>query len=419
MGLVTQVFRERELQSLAGTMAIGHTRYSTMGSSNPWNVQPFLVQGVHGQLALGHNGNIINPLELQQNLREQWGCQFRSTTDSEVVAYLLANAPGQTWQERVFHCMRTLQGAYSAVALGKDVLIGMRDPLGVRPLCLGELDDGWVLASESCALDHLGARFMRELAPGETVIIDDDGLRSYVWSAGDGRRASCVFEHIYLARPDSTLDSMLVYSARKAMGAQLAQEHPSDGDIVIGVPDSASAAAVGYSQESGIPYSDGLVKNRYVGRTFMEPDQKMRDADVRLKFNPLPEVMQGKRVVLVDDSIVRGTTTPHLVSLIRRAGATEVHMRVCSPPIRWPCYLGVDMSTRGELIAAHKSVEEIRQFTGADSLGYLSVAGLLKVVGGTDGGFCDACFTGQYPVPIQLELMDKLMLESPRHSTSR
>ena len=415
MGLVTQVFREGEIQSLSGAMAIGHTRYSTMGSSNPLNVQPFLVEGVHGELALGHNGNIINPVELRQKLQEEWGCHFRSSTDSEVVSYLLANAPGQSWEERVSHCMRVLQGAYSAVALSKNVLIGFRDPLGVRPMCLGALDGGWVLASESCALDHLGAQFLRELEPGETLIIDEGGLRSHVWSGGDGRRALCLFEYIYLARPDSVLDGKLVYSMRRAMGARLAREHPAEADVVIGVPDSASAAAVGYSQESGIPYSDGLVKNRYVGRTFMEPDQRMRDAGVRLKFNPLPEAIRGKRLVLVDDSIVRGTTTPHVVQLLKQAGATEVHMRVCSPPIRWPCHLGVDMSSRQELIAAQKSVEGIRRFIGADSLGYLSVDGLLEVVGGKGGGFCDACFTGRYPVPIQLELMDKLMLETSKH----
>ena len=412
MGLVTQAFREPELQALPGKMAIGHTRYSTTGSSTPRNIQPFLVHGIHGELALGHNGNIINSVELQGKLRADWGCSFRSSSDSEVMAYVLANAPGQDWEERISHCMRTLQGAYSAVVLSKDALIGFRDPLGIRPLCLGELDHGWVIASESCALDHLGAKLVRELSPGEAVIISDNGLRSYLWPAGDGKRALCIFEHIYLARPDSVMDNKLVYSARKAMGAQLAKAHPVDADVVIGVPDSASAAAVGYSVESGIAYSDGLVKNRFVGRTFMQPNQTMRDEGVRLKFNPLPDVIKGKRVVLVDDSIVRGTTTVHVVGLIRRAGATEVHMRVCAPPIRWPCYMGVDMSTREELIAAHRSVQEIRQFIGVDTLGYLSVSQLLNAVENSGGGYCDACFTGRYPVPVQLGLMDKLMLEN-------
>ena len=410
MGLVSQIFREEELYPLSGGMAIGHTRYSTTGSSEACNAQPFLVSGVHGELALGHNGNVVNALQIQQDLRREWGCSFSSSTDSEVMAYLLANAPGQTWEERISHFMRTLQGAYSAVVLTENTLMGIRDPLGVRPLCIGKLDGGWVIASESCALDHLGATFLRDLEPGESVLIDENGLRSYIWPGVDGRRALCVFELIYFARPDSTLDSQLVYTSRVAMGAELAREHPAEGDVVIGVPDSAGAAAVGFSQESGIPYSDGLIKNRYVGRTFIEPDQRLRDLGVRLKFNPLPEVINGKRVVVVDDSIVRGTTTPHVVDLIRRAGALEVHMRVCAPPIRHPCHLGVDMATKRELIAANKTEEEVREFIDADTLGYLSVQRLLKVVGGTKGGFCDACFTGNYPIPVQLE-MDKLVLE--------
>ena len=410
MGLVTQIFREEELQPLSGHMAIGHTRYSTTGSSNASNAQPFLVKGVHGELALGHNGNVVNALELRRELQEDWGCQFDSTTDSEVMAYLLANAPGKSWEERISHCMRSLHGAYSAVVLTDDTLIGMRDPLGVRPLCIGKLGGGWVVASESCALDHLGATFHRELKPAEAVLIDKEGVRSYIWPGATGRRAMCVFELIYFARPDSVLDEKLVYSARQEMGAELAREHPVDADVVIGIPDSATAAAVGYSQESGIPYSEGLIKNRYVGRTFIQPDQRMRDLGVRVKFNPLPQIIGGKRVVVVDDSIVRGTTTPHVVSLLRKAGATEVHMRVCAPPIRHPCHLGVDMATKGELIAANHSLPSIRDFIGTDSLGYLSVKGLLKVVGGSNGSFCDACFTGNYPIPVQLQ-MDKLVLE--------
>ena len=417
MGLVSQTFREEELRSLPGQMAIAHTRYSTTGSSAACNAQPFLVKGVHGELALGHNGNVVNSPHLQRSLQEQWGCNFTSTTDSEVIAYLLANAPGQTWEERISHCMRTLQGAFSAVVLTRDTLMGIRDPLAVRPLCLGKLNGGWVIASESCALDHLGATFLRDLEAGEAVLIDEGGLRSYIWPGVDGRRALCVFELIYFARPDSILDNKLVYTSRRAMGAQLAREHPAEADVVIGIPDSATAAAVGYAQEAGIAYSEGLVKNRYVGRTFIEPDQRLRDLGVRLKFNPLPEVISGKRVVMVDDSIVRGTTTPHVVSLLRKAGALEVHMRVCAPPIRHPCHLGVDMATRGELLAANKSEKEICRFIGADTLGYLSVRGLLKVVGGSKGGFCDACFTGNYPIPVQLE-MDKLVLEHPQDSST-
>ena len=410
MGLVTQVFREEELNPLKGTMAIGHTRYSTTGSSQVCNAQPFLVEGVHGQLAFGHNGNVVNASELQEQLRDEWGCTFSSSTDSEVMAHLLVNAAGQTWEERTAYFMRNVQGAYSAVVLTNDGLMGMRDPLGVRPLCIGRLNEGWVIASESCALDHLGASYLRDVGPGEMVFIDDKGLQSYIWPGGNDSRAFCVFELIYFARPDSTMEGSLVYSSRNAMGAQLAREHPAEADVVIGVPDSAGAAAVGYAHESNIPYGEGLVKNRYVGRTFIEPDQKLRELGVWVKFNPMGEVIKGKRVVVVDDSIVRGTTTPHVVSLLRRAGAEEVHMRVCAPPIRHPCLLGVDMATRAELIASQHSTEEIRKLIGADSLGYLSVRGLLKVVGGSSGGFCDACFTGKYPIPVQLE-MDKLMLE--------
>lgn len=409
MGLVTQAFREENLQPLTGHIAVGHNRYSTTGSSKPYNAQPFLVRGVHGELALGHNGNVINALEIRRELSQDWGCTFSSSTDSEVVAHLFANAPGQNWQERVHYLMRRLKGAYSLVALTRDSLMGIRDPLGVRPLCLGRLNGGWVIASESCALDHLGASFIREVEPGEMVLIDREGLHSSIWPGRDGRRALCIFEYIYFARPDSLLDGRLIYTVRKAMGAQLAREHPVEADLVIGIPDSATAAAVGYSQESGIPYSDGIIKNRYVGRTFIEPDQRLRELGVQLKFNPLPEVLGGKRLVVVDDSIVRGTTTPRVVSLLRRAGAKEVHMRICAPPIRWPCHFGVDMATRRELIAANKTVEEIREAVGADSLGYLSTQGLIRAVG--EGGYCLACFTGHYPIPMQLEL-DKLALEN-------
>ena len=410
MGLVAQGFDEETLRQLSGNIAIGHTRYSTTGSSQACNAQPFLVNGVHGELALGHNGNIVNALEIRKSLQDQWNCQFTSTTDSEAMAYLLANAPGQTWEERVFHCMRIIKGAFSVVVLSKDTLIGFRDPLAVRPLCIGELNDGWVIASESCALDHLGAKFLKELDPGEIIVIDKAGMRSSIWPGVDGRRAHCVFELIYFARPDSIIDSKLVYSMRKAMGSRLAREHPVDADVVIGIPDSATAAAVGFAQESGIPYSEGIVKNRYVGRTFIQPNQHLRDMGVTMKYNPMPEVIDGERVVVIDDSIVRGTTTPQVVSQLRRAGAVEVHMRVCAPPIRWPCHLGVDMATRRELIAANKSIEEIRQFIGADSLGYLSIPGLMETVEGSKGGFCNACFTGNYPIPVQLEL-DKLALE--------
>jgi len=413
MGLVTQIFREEDFYPLSGELGIGHTRYSTSGSSQLCNAQPVVVQGHHGRLALAHNGNIINTLQVKRQLEEQWNCSFSTTTDSELIAHLLVNAPGQTWEERVFYGMRVLNGAFSFTALTTDSVIAARDPLGIRPLCLGKLNGGWVVASESCAMEHIGATFLREVEPGEVIVVDQNGLRSSLWSGDKGRRAMCVFELIYFARPDSVMDGQLVYSTRREMGAQLAREHAVDADLVIGIPDSSTAAAVGYAQESGIPYSDGLIKNRYVGRTFIEPEQRMRDIGVRQKFNPLTEVIQGKRLVVVDDSIVRGTTTPHVVSLLRRAGAAEIHMRVCAPPIKNPCYMGVDMATRQELIAANKTIEEIRVITGADSLGYLSVKGLMKVVGGSHGGFCSACFTGNYPVPVQLELTKLSLEDSP------
>ena len=404
MGLVTQIFREPDFYPLAGNMAIGHTRYSTSGSSELCNAQPLLVDGQHGQLAVANNGNIINAVQLKEQLQDEWNCTFTSTTDTEVIAQMLAHAIGTTWEERVFQCMRQLEGAYSIVIQTKDSMIAARDPLGIRPLCLGKLNGGWIVASESCALDHLGAEYLREVEPGEVVIVDGNGLHTATWPGGTGRRSLCVFELIYFARPDSIMDGQLVHSARQQLGAQLAREHPVEADLVIGIPDSSTAAAVGYAQESGIPYSEGLIKNRYVGRTFIEPEQRLRDLGVRQKFNTLVNVIDGKRLVVVDDSIVRGTTTPHVVNLLRKGGAKEVHMRVCAPPIKHPCFMGVDMASREELLAANNSLDQIREMVGANSLGYLSVEGLMKVVGGTDGGFCDACFTGAYPVPVQLEL---------------
>lgn len=411
MGLVSEAFRGGELDGMAGELAIGHTRYSTTGSSTACNAQPLLVNGVNGPLAVAHNGNIINSLQLREQLQARWGCPFTTSTDSEVIAHLLANAPGATWAERLFYGMRLMQGAFSLALLTPDAVIAARDPLGIRPLCLGKLDNGWVAASETCALDHLQAEFLRELEPGEVAVISRDGIQSQVYpGAASPGRALCVFEWIYFARPDSVMDGRLMHHAREEMGAQLAREHPADADLVIGIPDSSTSAAVGFAKQSGIPFANGLVRNRYVGRTFIEPEQQRRDRGVRQKFNPMPAVLRGKRLVVVDDSIVRGTTTPHVVALLRRAGATEIHLRVCAPPIKHPCYLGVDMATRQELIAANKSVSEICRITGADTLGYLSVRGLMDLARSQQGGFCDACFTGNYPVPVQLELT-KLSLE--------
>ncbi len=409
MGLVSHVFDEAALSRLTGNIAIGHNRYSTTGSSFLNNAQPMIVDSADGKIALAHNGNIINAEPLRQELIEQ-GVRFSTSTDSEVIANLIIASPGRNLVEKIRYAMHRLSGAYSLVILTKDSLIGVRDPLGVRPLCLGKLDSGLVLASESCALDHIGTDFLRDVEPGEIVVIDSRGLSSFQGVEPE-RNALCIFEYIYFARPDSTIGGRLLYWAREAMGRKLAQEYPVEADIVIGIPDSATVAAVSYARESGIPYTEGLLKNRYVGRTFIEPDQKIRELGVVIKFNPLREVLAGKRVIVVDDSIVRGTTTPRIIGLLRKAGAKEVHMRVCAPPIAFPCFFGVDMATRWELLAARKSVPEIREFIGADTLGYLSLAGLVESVGLPAESLCRACLTGDYPIPVQLE-MDKLALEA-------
>ncbi len=411
MGLVSQVFDEASLSRLTGVIAIGHNRYSTRGSSHVQNVQPIIVgQGAHA-LAIAHNGNITNVEPLYQELSGQ-GYTFHTATDTEVIANLVLSSPEKDWMGKIRYAMRRLKGAYSLTIMTKDTLFGVRDPFGVRPLCLGTLANGdWVLASESCALDHIGANFIREIEPGEIVAINKNGVDSHREEID--RKALCIFEYIYFARPDSVINGRLLYSARQAMGAGLAEEHPVDADLVIGVPDSATSAGAGYALRSGIPPGEGLIKNRYMGRTFIEPDQRIRDLGVKLKFNPLQSILQDKRVVLVDDSIVRGTTTPQVIRLLRRGGVREVHMRVCAPPIRYPCFFGVDMATRWELIAAQKTIPEIRDFIGADTLGYLSIDGLIKAVALPREIFCLACFTGDYPMPVQLE-MDKLALETSR-----
>ena len=408
MGLVSQVFNEDALSQLSGNIAIGHTRYSTRGSSRVDNVQPIIKGEDLNTIAVAHNGNIINAEHLYQELSNQ-GYTFRTSTDTEVIANLILSSAEPNWVDKIKYAMRRLQGAYSLTIMTNNTLFGVRDPLGVRPLCLGAINGNRVIASESCALDHIGANFVREIEPGEIIAINANGADSYHEEAD--RRALCIFEYIYCARPDSVINGRLLYSARQAMGAGLAEEHPVAADLVMGVPDSATAAGIGYSHKSGIPLGEGLLKNRYVGRTFIEPDQRIRDLGVKLKFNPLPQMLAGKRLVVVDDSIVRGTTTPQVVKLLKRAGVKEVHMRICAPPLRYPCFFGVDMATRWELIAAQKTIPEIRDFIGADSLGYLSIDGLVKAVGLPKNIFCMACFTGDYPTPVQLE-MDKLALET-------
>jgi amidophosphoribosyltransferase len=408
MGLVSQVFDEDALSGLTGNIAIGHNRYSTTGSSRICNAQPIVVGAGDDVMAVAHNGNIVNAAHLAQELTEK-GYTFNSSTDSEVIANLIHSAPGKDYLEKIQYSMRRIRGAYCLVIMTKDKLFAVRDPLGVRPLCLGKINGHWVVASESCALDHIGALFVRDIDPGEIVMIDANGSQSYRTIIE--KKATCIFEYIYFARPDSIIDGRLVYLARQAMGAQLAEEYPVKADLVVGVPDSATIAGIGYAQRSGIRHGEGLMKNRYVGRTFIAPDQRMRDLGVKMKFNPLPDILRDKSIVLVDDSIVRGTTTPKVINLLRKAGAKEVHMRVCAPPIRHPCFFGVDMASRWELIAAQKSVEEVRMAIGADSLGYISIDGLVKAVGLPGDTFCKACFTGDYPIPVQLE-MDKLALET-------
>ena len=408
MGLVSQVFNEADLPYLPGHIAIGHTRYSTTGSSRVENAQPLQVDGPAGPLAVGHNGNLVNAEILRSDL-EELGFRFQTSTDTEVVARLLVSTPEEDWQGRISNVMHRIQGAYCLVIITPDKLIAVRDPLGLRPLCLGRLDTGWVVASETCALDHLGAEFVREVEPGEALIIDQAGVTSIKPLAASAN-SLCVFEYIYFSRPDSKMRGKLIHPLREAMGRELFREHPVEADLVIGVPDSATAAANGYAQEADIPYGEGLVKNRYVGRTFIQPDQRLRDMGVYLKLNPMREVIADKRLVVVDDSVVRGTTTSKVVEMLRRAGAREVHMRICSPPIRYPCYFGIDMASQWELIAGRRSVAEIRDHIGADSLGYLSMNGLMRAVQQDSDSFCTACFTGDYPMPVQLQ-MSKLVFE--------
>ena len=407
MGLVSQVFDEEDLAYLRGHIAIGHTRYSTSGGSLACNAQPLIVTDRHtGQpIALAHNGNLTNADTLRDDLIEE-GVAIETTADSELIAHLLAIAPG-SWEERFHYVMRRIEGAYSLVIMTPDALFAVRDPMGVRPLCIGKTSAGWAAASESCALEHLGIDMEREVRPGEVVKVDALGMTSFFPVAPARKLASCTFEYTYFARPDSQIGGTLLYQAREEMGAQIAREHPVDADMVIGVPDSATAAAIGYAREAGIPFREGLVKNRYVGRTFIQPDQRIREAGVSLKFNALDAVLRGKRVIVVDDSIVRGTTTPRVLALIRKAGAAEVHMRITTPPIVSPCFFGVDMATKSELIAANKTVEEIRQHIGADSLGFLSLDGLNKATGQPSDTLCNACFTGVYPSNVQGQL-DKL-----------
>ena len=396
LGLVSQVFSEATLTTLNGDLGIGHTRYSTTGSSTWENAQPvFKTDGVHS-IALGHNGNLVNTRELHERV----GAHGTATTDTDLVATMLSAAmDGRGLEGAALEVLPQLQGAFCFVIMDERSVYAARDPHGVRPLSIGKLPTGFCVASETCGLDIVGAVPVRDVEPGELIRIDERGLHS-VRFAESPRKAVCVFEFVYLARADSKISGVTVHEVRREMGRILAQEAPAEADMVIAVPSTGHSAAQGYAEVSGIPYGDGLYKNQYVGRTFIQPSQLLRDRGVKLKLNPIPDAVRGKRLVVVDDSIVRGTTTRQIVQALREAGATEVHIRITAPPIRWPCFYGIDMPTRQELIAADLTVEQIRSYVGADSLGYLSLEGMVQAAGGEKDSFCRACFDGEYPIEI-------------------
>ncbi|MGQ9525603.1 MAG: amidophosphoribosyltransferase [Armatimonadota bacterium] len=415
MGLVTQVFDEAVLREMTGVAAIGHTRYSTTGSSVVRNAQPIVARTPYGPIAVAHNGNLLNSQPLRRHLESE-GASFEGTNDSEIIAKLIAFHHRGSLEQAVRAAMKEIRGSYSLAILGPDRVLGVRDPHGVRPLCIGQLSSGdCVLSSESCALNVIGATMVREVEPGELVVLSESGL-----SETDGvvsqRKALCVFEFIYFARPDSYLYGRSVHLARRRMGHELAREHPAPGaQLIIPVPDSGVPAAIGYAEASRIPFGEGFTKSRYIHRTFIQPDQAMRDLGVRMKFSPLREALAGKRVVVVDDSIVRGTSTSKIVSMLFEAGATEVHLRISSPPIKFPCFYGIDMDNQDQLIAARLSVEEIRQKVGATSLAYLSLKGVLRAIGLSEEYFCSACFDGKYPIEVPEDIkLSKLMLETAR-----
>lgn len=402
MGLLTEAIRS--LPRLPGHMGVGHVRYSTTGSNNPRNIQPLVIQFKDEHIAVAHNGNLTNALEIRRDLEEQ-GSIFQTSMDSEVIVNLIARSHAATMEERIVEACNRIQGAFSLVINTNDYLIGLRDPHGYRPLCLGKTNAGYVLASETCALDAIKAEFIRDIEAGEMVIIDDSGVRSRMYAPADAiDKKVCVFEYIYFARSDSTIDGQSVYESRLAMGRELARETQYDADLVMAIPDSGTTAALGYARESGIPFAEGLIKNRYSGRTFIKPNQEERELAVRMKLNPVEEVVKGKRIVLIDDSIVRGTTSGLIVKILKEAGAKEVYMCVSSPAILYPCHYGIDTSVRKELIAATKSIEEIRAYIKADKLHYLTQEGLDRAIANIDGKhMCFACFDGSYAVAVPLE----------------
>ncbi len=412
MGLVSTVFNGRMLHELVGEAAIGHTRYSTTGSSHLRNAQPLTVDCARGQVAIAHNGNLTNAAVLRQEL-EAKGSIFQTTVDSEIILHLMAQPTLGGVENNLLQTMRRIEGAYSLVILTEHELIGIRDPHGFRPLCLGRLGDAWVLASETCAFDLIEAQFVRDVAPGEIVIINQDGLRSVQAFPDHTRRAFCIFEYVYFSRPDSNLAGRNVYEVRVEMGRQLAREFPREADLVIPVPDSGLCAALGYSQQSGIPFEMAFVRNHYVGRSFLQPSQLIRDFNVRVKLNLITDLVRGKRVIIVDDSIVRGTTCKTRVHNLKEAGAKEVHVMVSCPPHMNPCVYGIDFPDRTKLMAANHSLEEIQRYLKADSLAYLSQEGMVKATGLPASSFCMACYNGDYPVKFDAKL-DKLIIESRR-----
>lgn len=405
VGLVSEVFTPQVMEHMGqGQIAVGHVRYATTGLKSRENAQPLVINHVKGSMVLAHNGNLTNAAELREKL-ELSGAIFHTTSDTEVIAYTITSQRLHTpsIEEAVAETMDLIQGAYSLVIMSAQKLIAARDPNGFRPLCIGTVEDGYVFASESCALDAIGAKFVRDVEPGEIVVVDKNGLRSITSHCNQCKSSLCVFEFIYFARPDSVMDCASVHEARLRAGAFLALEHPVQADIVIGVPDSGLDAAIGYARQSGIPYGIGFIKNKYIARTFIAPGQKSRQDKVRLKLNPIASVVNGKRVVMIDDSIVRGTTSERIVRLLREAGATEVHVRVSAPPFLHPCYFGTDIDSRDHLIACNHTPEEIAKIIGADSLGYLSVDSVHKLANGCKRTFCDGCFTGHYPVSVPQE----------------
>ncbi len=409
MGLVSEVFNNAVLDSLDGQMGVAHVRYSTAGGSVLENAQPLVMRYVKGTIAVAHNGNLTNAVEIRRDL-EQRGAIFQTTIDSEVICYLIARARlhCHTVEEAVKETMQKIKGAYSLLVMSPRKIIAARDPHGFRPLCIGRYNNSIVVASESAALDACGAQFIRDVEPGEIIVIDgkDEGYHSIRPDFGEKKKALCVFEYIYFARSDSFIDGVSVYESRKQAGRILARTYPVEADMVIGVPESGIDAAIGYAEESGIPYEKAIVKNTYIGRTFIKPSQSERMKSVRLKLNPIGDMVRGKRVVMIDDSIVRGTTIDRIVTMLREAGAKEVHMRISSPPFMWPCYYGTDIPSRGELIAVNHNIEEITRISGADSLGYLPVESLREMINYAPTGFCEGCFTGSYPAEITKETLE-------------